>query len=262
MIPVFSEAGLRILESLSFTRTLFAFDYDGTLSRIVDAPEDAAMTAAVAELTEELGRRVPLAVVSGRSVVDLRRRLPFEPAYLVGNHGLEGAMPNPAPLRHFAELCRSWRLQMEASLPPEEEREGVVLEDKALSLALHYRHSRRKKEAKQRILELSARLDPPPRVILGKCVVNLVAEGGPHKGIALQELLSRSGAKAALYVGDDDTDEDAFSLGDPRIIGVRIGYRESSQAQFYIKSQAEMARLLKTLLGFIVGHATGEPLRR
>ncbi len=125
---------------------------------------------------------------------------------------------------------------------------GIFVEDKTFSLALHYRKSRNKKRARLELFSLIEKLHPSPRVILGKCVMNLLPAGGPHKGVALLEAMIKLNLRCAFYIGDDDTDEDVFSLPDNRIVSARVGLRGSSQAQFFLKRQSEMNKLLKSLI--------------
>jgi trehalose 6-phosphate phosphatase len=61
-------------------------------------------------------------------------------------------------------------------------------------------------------------------------------------------LMLQTGIKSAFYIGDDDTDEDVFSLPNTRIFTVRVGRKVSSQAQYFISEQAEINPLLRTLL--------------
>jgi trehalose-6-phosphatase len=53
-------------------------------------------------------------------------------------------------------------------------------------------------------------MEPAPRIVLGKSVINLIPAGAPHKGVALLELMVHLKIQCALYIGDDDTDEDVF----------------------------------------------------
>lgn len=246
MNPLFAKPSLMILESLAFTHSLYAFDFDGTLSRIVRVPGDATISSTTAELLRELCALVPVAIVSGRSVNDLRDRLPFRPPYLIGNHGLEGLGDNHDTLREAEQACRTWIRALRKTLG-----EDVELEDKQYSLALHFRRSRNKKQARQRIHQAIATLSPEPRVITGKSVVNLLPAGAPHKGVAVSELMKRTGARHAFYIGDDDTDEDVFSLPDSRIaVTVRVGQKKASNARFYIRRQSEINRVLRCLIRF------------
>ena len=115
-----------ILESLSFTKTLFAFDFDGTLSKIVRVPLEARINHATESLLSELSKLVPVAIVSGRSIRDLKPRLGFEPSYLVGNHGLEGLGNNRESLKQVEAICADWK----SKLSKEDFGAGVEVEDK------------------------------------------------------------------------------------------------------------------------------------
>ncbi|NUM89735.1 MAG: trehalose-phosphatase, partial [Bdellovibrionales bacterium] len=70
----------------------------------------------------------------------------------------------------------------------------------------------------------------------------------PHKGTALVEAMRHIGAEAAFYVGDDDTDEDVFSLPEGNIVTVRVGRRAGSRAQFFLQRQRDINRLLRRLV--------------
>lgn len=252
MINLFSNDGLRFLESVCFTRTLFAFDFDGTLSRIVKNPEDAKINNSTLKLIHELGKLAPLAIISGRSLVDLSLKFEPPPGFLVGNHGLEGVHAGGQKLESFQEACEKWKGHLGQALKVKGELfDGIEIEDKIYSIAVHYRKSRSKKLAKTMILESLSGLTPSARIILGKCVVNIVPTGAPHKGIALLELMLKSDTKSAFYIGDDDTDEDVFTLSDPRLFTVRVGKKKTSRAKFFLQRQDEMNVLLEKILLFL-----------
>lgn len=120
------------------------------------------------------------------------------------------------------------------------------MEDKGLSLAVHYRLCGDKAEAKSRILAVARQLDDA-RVIGGKQVVNVVRAGAPHKGDVIQAERRRLGCTCMLFVGDDENDEDAFAA-DPRTMSVRVGKKQDSHARFFLKAQAEVDRLLEALV--------------
>jgi trehalose 6-phosphate phosphatase len=87
------------------------------------------------------------------------------------------------------------------------------------------------------------------RIIPGKLVVNLVPAGAPNKGDVLLASRARAGADSALYVGDDVSDEDVFSLDRPgRLLSVRVGRSPRSAAAYYLRNQAEIEQLLSTLI--------------
>lgn len=243
---LFSKSSLMILESLSFTKTLYAFDFDGTLSKIVRAPSDATILQRTNELLRQLSDLVPVAIVSGRSIADLKRRLKFRPPYLVGNHGLEGLDERRFSLNEASRNCSIWMAKFSSAQFPS----GVEIEDKTYSLALHFRRCRKKKEAKAQILGAISDLSPSPRVIFGKSVINILPPMAPHKGIAVLELMLKVGAKNAFYIGDDDTDEDVFGLPNSQIMSVRVGEKRTSQARYFIQRQSQINELLKLLIKF------------
>lgn len=248
MMPLFQKGSLVVLESLSFTETLYSFDFDGTLAKIVKDPAAARMSETTEELLSQLSKLVPVAVISGRSVDDLKSRISFRPQFLIGNHGLEGLKDSGNSLVSAQKVCADWACHLQKM----KFEYGVEIEDKTYSLAVHYRKSRNKLRAKAQIKSVMERLDPVPHVITGKCVLNLVPTGAPHKGTALLKLLQYSGMRHAFYIGDDDTDEDVFSLPyqNGQIMSVRVGRKCRSNASYYIDRQSDINRLLKILIRF------------
>ena len=74
-------------------------------------------------------------------------------------------------------------------------------------------------------------------------------EGAPHKGIALRSARARFKCDTAIYVGDDETDEDVFALDEPgRLLSVRVGSSVRSRADYFIRNQRSIDAFLKTLL--------------
>jgi len=241
-----NRQNLQLLEAFSFTKVLYAFDFDGTLAKIVADPDKAFMNKRTEELLLKLAERAPVAVISGRGIDDLKKRVPEQIHFLIGNHGLEGIYPKKNALRQAHAIVEDWKKILFPKL--KSEFSTVDLEDKGFSLSLHYRRSRKQKETKSALLKFLATFSTPPRIIHGKAVLNLVPMGAPHKGIAVTELLHKLKASRALFIGDDETDEDVFSLNDHRILGVHVGKNKSSRAKYYLENQSEVNDLLKQLL--------------
>jgi hypothetical protein len=83
------------------------------------------------------------------------------------------------------------------------------------------------------------------RIVGGKLVVNVLPGGAPHKGVALLDTRRGLGCETALYVGDDDTDEDVFQLGDlARLVSVRVGGRAGSAVTYFILRQRDVEVVL------------------
>jgi trehalose 6-phosphate phosphatase len=242
MKDILAAANLPVLAQLSWSNALLAFDYDGTLAPIVDDPESAWMRDRTRLLLEQLARAYPCVVISGRSQPDALRRLRGTGVFeVIGNHGLE-------PWRRrepFAAKVDEWATALRADL---KDLEGVTVENKTFSLAVHYRNARSRNVARSAILDAVSRLDEV-RVIGGKCVVNVVPRGAPHKGAALETTRDHLRCDVALYVGDDQTDEDVFALDDPgRLLTVRVEAKPTSRASFFIRDQSCIDELLARLL--------------
>jgi trehalose 6-phosphate phosphatase len=248
MPHLFSAEGQAALERLLRRRVLLAFDFDGTLAPLVDRPGLARMRPYTAALLRAIARRCPVAVISGRSQADVAARLAGAPVVaVVGNHGAE--VPGARP----AEALSTWRVALEAAL---KEVPGVWVEDKQYSLSIHYRWARDRKAAEVAILQAAARLSGA-RAQPGKLVVNVCLAGAPDKGAALRMLIRRHRCAAALFTGDDSTDEDAFG---PGVLGVRIGRRGPSRAAYTLTHQREVDRLLVALLDRLLDRP-GQPQR-
>jgi len=242
MRHVLARAQRHVLERFARSRTLLALDYDGTLAPIVTDPDRAAMRASTRRLLGQVARAYPSVVISGRSRRDVARRLQgIALAAVVGNHGLEPwhAEARPAgAVRRWIPLLRG---QL-GGIP------GVVIEDKGLSLAIHYRNAHDRKQARAKVLAAAARLDRV-RLLGGKQVLNVLPAGAPDKGRALEQARVRQACDVAIYVGDDETDEDAFGLGrNGRLLAIRVGRKRASSAAYYVRTQAEIDLLLGRLL--------------
>jgi trehalose 6-phosphate phosphatase len=237
-----ARANVDVLRQFAWSKVLLAFDFDGTLAPIVDDPGDARMRARTERRFREVARLYPCVVISGRGQRDLRGRLSGVPVVeVVGNHGIDAAR-YPGALR--ADV-RGWTAELAGRLAG---LKGVKVEDKQVSLAIHYRQSRAKRHAAQEIERAIASLSGV-RVIRGKLVFNLLPEGAPHKGLALLSARARFGCDTAIYVGDDASDEDVFALDEPgRLLGVRVEESASSHASYFLGDQAEIDPMLDVLL--------------
>jgi trehalose 6-phosphate phosphatase len=231
-----------LLRRLAQTRALLAFDFDGTLAPIVANPARAQLRLRTKKLLQALARLCPCVVISGRARADVMGRLvgiPLRQVY--GNHGIE---PSPA----MAAARRNVRRWLARLVPRLEGLHGVVFEDKGASLALHYRKARDRSAARRLILEAVGDL-PEARVMEGILVVDLLPPRAPSKATALQAEMRRLRCEAALYVGDDQTDEDIFALSRRLpLLAVRVGRAPHSLAPHYLAGQNDINALLAALL--------------
>jgi len=246
MQHLFCTEGERALEAVMRLKPILAFDFDGTLAPIVARPDEAHVPEAVSRGLAALAERLPVAVITGRSVADVKPRLGFHPRYIVGNHGAED--PTLGPPSQASQALDSIRHRIEAHAE-DFRRCGIVVEDKQYSLALHYRLSHDAGAALVCIEELLQGTENAVKRFGGKCVVNVMAIGLPDKGDALASLVRREGAGGAVFVGDDVNDEAVFMRAVPHWLTVKIGRDDPlSRAMFFLDSDSELAQVLERLL--------------
>jgi trehalose 6-phosphate phosphatase len=240
VIHLLSGEGLAVLRGLARQRALLAFDFDGTLAPIVTERAQARMGERTRALLRAAADLFPCAIISGRSRADLAGRVDGIRLELAGNHGAErdGAPPSPparAQVRAWAGALRDGTCG-----------EGVEVEDKGLSVAVHYRRAPSPEAARRRVLHLVSLL-PGARAFGGHCVVNVVPASAPTKADAVERFAARYPPWPVLYVGDDETDEDAFAA---RVVThpVRVGRPERTAARFFLEDQAEVDVVLWSLV--------------
>lgn len=242
MPGLLSPAGLARLLRFARRELLVAFDFDGTLAPLTARPEAAWMRGETFVLLGQVAALYPCAVLSGRARSDLLPRLPgVAVRWVVGNHGLEWPGEQRPELR---ERVSGWREVLEPrlrGLP------GVVVEDKGLSLAVHYRQARSPSRALKAIESAAVDL-PRCRSERGILVVNLLPAEGPDKGAALVRLRELAHCTHALFVGDDVTDEAVFRLGSRRVLSVRVGPSAETRADHHLADQSEVDAVLRALL--------------
>lgn len=247
MKSVFSNEGRQRLDDIVGNGSLCAFDFDGTLAPIVSVPEQARLPQDILRRLTALREYAPVAIITGRSVDDISGRLGFAPDFIVGNHGLEGLPGWEAQAAHHRAPCSGWRAQLADALHAHGLDSGIRIEDKRYSLSVHYRHARDPELAAHSLHELFMHLVPRPRVMPGKYVFNLLAEGACHKGSALEQLMTICCARGAVYVGDDVTDEDVFRLARPDLMSIRIERDAGSAAAFFLPHPRGILSLLEEL---------------
>ncbi|MCH7344751.1 trehalose-phosphatase [Pelomonas sp. CA6] len=247
-LPLFTPAGHAALQATLLARPVLGLDFDGTLAPIVADPAQAQISADLGALLRTLADRLPIAVISGRSVADLRGRLPFTPAHLIGNHGAEDAQQGlPAGIVRTLDALRPL-LREEAQAWA---RLGVQLEDKGASIALHYRRSHDPDAARDALLR---RLSGAARredilVQQGKKVINLLPARAPDKAQALRRVVALHDSDAAIYVGDDLNDEPVFEQADPQWLTVCVAPGErATAARFFVATQPDVRVLLERML--------------
>lgn len=188
-------------------------DVDGTISPIVARPEAAGVDPRARRLLEGLvGHLELVAALSGRRAAEAAQLVAVPDMVYVGNHGLEWWEEGGATIVPEARVFQPAVTETVAWLRRRLHLPGVLVEDKGITGAVHYRLAADPSGAREAILEAvencpSARY---LRVAHGRMVVNILPPIPADKGTAVQELVRRRSLRGALYLGDDVTDVDAF----------------------------------------------------
>jgi trehalose 6-phosphate phosphatase len=192
------------------SRAALLLDVDGTLAPIVPRPEDAHVPVATqSELRRLHSRYALVACISGRSAMDAQRVVGIPELAYVGNHGLD--LDPDAPM---------WQDRLQAFLG---DVEWPELEDKGLSVSLHYRNAPNERAARAALEAVAERARENGFVArFGRKVLEILPPLAASKGTAVERLLGERGLRRALYAGDDTTDLDAFAALDTLELAIRI----------------------------------------
>lgn len=233
------------------------FDYDGTLTPIVKSPELAVLSQDMRGLLKRLTKRYPVAIITGRSLADIKKLVGLKKIYYAGNHGFEISGPKIQLMSPQAEhvyptiskLCTELKNGLGHI-------HGVFVEDKGLTASVHYRRVAQKelhdlknifwKMAKPHVN--SAKI----KVTRGKKVFEIRPNIKWNKGKAIIWIIDVIDPKKELtpiYLGDDRTDEDGFLALKDRGLTVLVSERRrKSNAKFLLKNVAEVKIFLKKLI--------------
>lgn len=237
---LFAKRNASVLDVFAQRRVLLAFDFDGTLAPIVRDRDAARMSRRTKDLLANVCELYPCAVISGRSRKDVASRLVgTRVKHVVGNHGLEpGENLDPIAM----DIARV-RAELESM------HTRADIEDKRFSLAVHFRRPAHAASLRTAIRAAARAAHAKVRVTAGKLVINIVPVRGENKGDALVLLKKKTRAQHVMYIGDDVTDEDVFLLGGmPRLVTVRVGRSRSSAAEYFVREQTEVNRVLAALI--------------
>jgi trehalose 6-phosphate phosphatase len=251
---ILSRAGRAELAAFLADAPLLASDFDGVLAPIVAVREAARPRSTTHHLLREVAERFPCVVISGRPLADLAPRLHGIPLRMIfGNFGWEPSADGGKPPQVIAE----WVAELEARLPPDIR---VFIEDKRYSVAIHYRQAPDQTRAR-RIIARAVQHLHDVRVLDGTKAVTLLPLSGPDKGSTLQAARKRLHCERVVFIGDDDTDEDAFRSAPPdRMLSIRVGRALKTEARYRLADQEAIDTLLQEIL--VMSRRGSEPRER
>ena len=248
----------------SSKHVLLLFDYDGTLTPIVDRPELADLHIESRQLLKALAHkpRFTIGIVSGRALNDLQGRADVSGIIYAGNHGLEIEGPGIEFIHPLTEEMGSIIRVIGKMLSKSfSKTRGVVVEDKGSTLSVHYRMVEDEEKVNEvrnvfeQVVGLARSLGKI-KTTSGKKVHEVRPNVPWHKGKAVKFIMkqyAKNGRQSGLlpiYVGDDLTDEDAFDVIEGYGgISIYVGSEDSpTAARYFVNSITEVAEFIQRLV--------------
>jgi trehalose 6-phosphate phosphatase len=258
MIPSALEHVQKIARSGD--RLAVFLDYDGTLTPIVSHPEDAWLPDSMRLTLRSLAARVPVAILSGRDLDDVRGRVLVDGIVYAGSHGFDiagaGGLRRELGTAYLSVLDAAETELREAL----DEIPGSQLERKHFSVAAHYRNVNENDAFRVALaVDAVAARHRELRRMDGKEVYELLPDIDWDKGKAVLWLLETldlvRGKVLPIYIGDDRTDEDAFRALEKRGVGILVSEQPHvTAASYWLKNPEEVDRFLQKITDRL--HAT------
>lgn len=232
---------------------VLGLDFDGTLAPIHDDPDTPQITMACRAAVSRFiaAPAVLVTVISGRSLEDLRPRIGLEGVVYGGNHGLEidwhgQPVTHPLAVRRRREIDRvAERLADSLATVP-----GVLVEHKGLSLTVHVRNvpQRYHETVRSRVEETVDGVGPGLILTSGREIIEVRPAIDWDKGATIDAVSTLAGDDwVRVYIGDDETDEDAFEAVRSDGVGVLVGPPRRTAASCRIDHQRAVAPFLNRL---------------
>ncbi|AXN43072.1 trehalose-phosphatase [Mycobacterium marinum] len=239
-------------DGLTVPRPAVFFDFDGTLSEIVDDPDAATPTAGAVAALQQLAAQCPVAILSGRDLADVSQRVGLPGIWYAGSHGFELTAPDGTHHQNEAAAAAIPVLEQAAaqlrdrlgSIP------GVMVEHKRFGVATHYRNAARDRVGEIAAVVRAAGQRDGLRVTTGREVIELRPDIDWDKGKTLRWVIDhlpdqRAAPLVPIYLGDDITDEDAFDAVGPNGVAIMVRHNEdgdrATAALFALESPARVA---------------------
>jgi trehalose-phosphatase len=228
---------------------LVGLDVDGVLAPIVAHAADAALLPGMLDAVAELAARTPVAVISGRTVEDLGRFGFPDHVEIFGLHGMERRDERTVELGEH-EAARLERLRALAADAADRAGDGAWVEVKPASVVLHVREAhpdhgpRSADELRRQAEDVTG-----AHILPGHGVVELLTRV-TSKATAVAELRSEVGAAAAVFVGDDRTDEEVFGAMGDGDCSIRVG-PGATAARHRLAGPPQVLTFLRSLMAHL-----------
>ena len=240
-------------ESIIFT------DVDGTLSEIAENPTAAIVAPKIKDIIARVADIYKVVAISGRPPREIKKMIGSENIIYVGSHGWERLENNQLTAKG-SSLEEEGIKEIKTLLARSMRRQGIYFEGKENGLAVHYRLAENRDKIKEEIIEAVGPLVKHLgfKVILGKMVVE-ISSNLTDKGEAMADIIREFDKVKVLYIGDDQTDVDAFMKlkelrGESVIKGFALGVLSpevpdsvKAEADYFFRSVDEVAFFLQWL---------------
>ncbi len=236
------------------TFLLLGTDFDGTLTPLMNSPDEARLSARSHQVVTELSRSpgTSLAIISGRMRHDLHDRIGIPNLIYAGNHGLEISGPGfffiERAAAEWGEELREFSEMLTSKL---EHIQGAIVEDKGLTISIHYRmvDEAQVDELKRIVHQSLAGAHHPYYLGSGKKVFEVRPRVYWNKGSAFRWIRERMPSTDGLtiYMGDDTTDEDVF-VNHKDAITIKVGDPAATAAEYHVPDSNGAIDFLEWLL--------------
>ncbi|MEA1991067.1 MAG: trehalose-phosphatase, partial [Thermodesulfobacteriota bacterium] len=219
-----------VKESIKGNEMVVFLDYDGTLTPIVSRPEDAVLAEKMRDILIRLAAQCTVAVVSGRGLKDVKKKVDIDDLYYAGSHGFEIEGPDDLKMEH--EKAKDFLPVLDDAeedlIELVSDIQGAQVERKKFSIAVHYRNVEADETATvEEIVNQAIQKYPELRKSYGKKVYELRPDIDWDKGKAISWLMEVLDLELPgvipFYIGDDLTDEDAFRTLELKGTGIVVG---------------------------------------
>ena len=234
-------------------RVAVFLDYDGTLTPIVATPDLAIISEHMRDVLRDIADSCPTVIVSGRGREDVANMVGLDNLYYAGSHGFDIAGPKGTTVKN--EIGAEFRPAIDEAVQLFKERlsgiDGALVEDKKFSVAVHYRLVAEEKVADmERVVDEVVARHPGLRKAHGKKVFEVRPKLEWDKGKAVLWLLHALDLATPdvvpLFIGDDVTDEDAFTALADRGLGILVSeVPRETQAKLSLRNPDEVGEFLK-----------------
>ncbi|MBI4651014.1 trehalose-phosphatase [Candidatus Desantisbacteria bacterium] len=246
---------------LRYKYLLIFCDFDGTLTPIAKTPEKAVISKNTKELLRKLSQisDCKIVIISGREIKYLKNKIQLKNIIYSGNHGLEidgyGFKFKALVSKKYKNVLKIIKNSL---INKFSDINGILLEDKDISLSIHYRLVNKnniplvKAIINDAVLLYKKNMDI--KVKNGKKVFEIMPPIEWNKGKSVSQILKKqqnlfkNKNVYPIYFGDDTTDEDAFEILRNKGITIFVGKTKLSKAKYYLKDTKEVVKVLKCIL--------------